>query len=166
MKALVVYESMFGNTEKLARAIAGGLAETADVTLSEVSAAPSAAGFDLLIVGSPTHAFGLSRPTSREEAARQGATPGRIGLREYLDHSVPLAGLAAAAFCSRMDKAMSGSAARKSDKRLRRLGCRVVSTPAEFRVSGMTGPLLDGEVDRARTWATSLLAVSTHGDRS
>ncbi|MFD0522602.1 hypothetical protein [Paractinoplanes durhamensis] len=61
---------------------------------------------------------------------------------------------------------MSGSAARKSDKRLRRLGCRVVSTPAEFRVSGMTGPLLDGEVDRARTWATSLLAVSTHGDRS
>jgi hypothetical protein len=68
--------------------------------------------------------------------------------------------MAAAAFCSRMDKPMSGSAARKSDKRLRRLGCRAVSTPAEFRVSGLTGPLLDGELDRARTWASSMLAVS------
>ncbi|MEU4240256.1 flavodoxin domain-containing protein [Actinoplanes sp. NPDC026619] len=166
MKALVVYESMFGNTAKLARAIADGLSETAEVTLTEVNAAPSAAGFDLLVVGSPTHAFGLSRPASREEAARQGAEPGPLGLREYLDTSVPLPGVAAAAFCTRMNKPMSGSAARKSAKRLRRLGCRVVSTPAEFRVSGTTGPLLESEADRARTWATSLLALSTTKERS
>jgi flavodoxin-like protein len=158
MRALVVYESMFGNTERLARAIADGLAETAEVTLAEVATTPAVTGYDLLIVGSPTHAFGLSRPSTRQEAERQGAKHANAGLREYLDHSPPLPGLAAAAFCSRMDKAMTGSAARKADKRLRRLGCRVVSTPAEFRVSGTSGPLLDGELDRARTWATSLLA--------
>ncbi|GAA0565978.1 hypothetical protein GCM10010172_57070 [Paractinoplanes ferrugineus] len=160
MRALVVYESMFGNTGKLARAIADGLSASAEVSLAEVSTEPAIDGFDLLVVGAPTHAFGLSRPASRAEAARLGAPPGGVGLREYLDTRGPLTGLAAAAFGSRMDKPLSGSAARKAGTRLHRLGCRLVSPPADFRVSGMTGPLLDGEQDRARSWATGLLGVA------
>jgi len=159
MKALVVYESMFGNTGRIARAIADGLAETAEVTLADVASAPPATGFDLLVAGAPTHAFGLSRPASREQAktsgpVRAGATG--TGLREYLAGSPPLTGLAAATFDTRVDKPITGSAARKADRRLRRLGCTMLVPPAGFRVAGTTGPLLAGEEDRARRWAASL----------
>ena len=67
MRALVVYESMFGNTEAVARAVADGLAEMHDVDLREVSQAPIAviARVDLIVVGGPTHAFSLSRPATR-----------------------------------------------------------------------------------------------------
>jgi hypothetical protein len=151
MKALVVYESLFGNTETIARAIADGLAGA--------FTAPSAEGFDLLVAGAPTHAFGLSRPSSREQAqqsgpVRAGAT--KAGLREYLATSPQLTGLAAAVFDTRVDKPITGSAARKAHRRLHRLGCRMLVPPAGFRVAGTTGPLLAGEEDRARRWAAAL----------
>ena len=68
MKALVVYESMFGNTAHIARAIGAGLAEGGVVvTIAKVDAvdADEVAGADLLIVGGPTHAHGLSSASSR-----------------------------------------------------------------------------------------------------
>ena len=162
MKALVVYESMFGNTETIARAIADGLGETCEVTLADVTAAPAAEGIDLLVAGAPTHAFGLSRPSSREQAKQSGAVRAGAtgaGLREYLATSPPLTGLAAATFDTRVDKPITGSAARKADRRLRRLGCRMLVPPGSFRVTGTTGPLLAGEADRARRWATVLAAT-------
>jgi len=166
MKALVVYESMFGNTETVARAVADGLAETCQVTVADVASAPSAEGMDLLVAGAPTHAFGLSRPSSREQAGRSGAVRAgatAAGLREYLAAAPPLTGLAAAAFDTRVDKPITGSAARKADRRLRRLGCRMLVPPAGFRVAGTAGPLLPGEADRARRWAAAL-AASLRGE--
>ena len=71
MRALLVYESMFGSTSEVARAVREGLtAEGVDVALHEVRSAPAAADadFDLLVVGAPTHAFSLSRPTTRRDA--------------------------------------------------------------------------------------------------
>ena len=159
MKALVVYESMFGNTETIARAIADGLADTCEVTLADVTTAPPADGVDLLVVGAPTHAFGLSRPSSREQAGHSGAVRAGAtgaGLREYLATSPPLTGVAAGAFDTRVDKPITGSAARKAHRRLGRLGCRMLVPPAGFRVAGTTGPLLAGEAERARGWAASL----------
>src|SRR4051812_30636188 len=132
MKALVVYESMFGNTETIARAIADGLAGAGEVTLADVATAPPAAGFDLLVAGAPTHAFGLSRPSSREQARHSGPVrPGatEAGLRESLATSPPLTGLAAATFDTRVDKPITGSAARKAHRRLSRLGCRMLVPP-------------------------------------
>ena len=167
MKALVVYESMFGNTETIARAIADGLAGTCEVTLADVRAAPSAEGADLLVAGAPTHAFGLSRPSSREQAERSGAVRAgavETGLREYLAAAPPLTGLAAAAFDTRVDKPITGSAARKAHRLLRRLGCRLLVPPGSFRVGGTTGPLLAGEADRARRWAT-VLATTLQRER-
>ncbi len=117
MKALVVHESMFGNTEKIARAIADGLAGTCEVTLADVSTAPAAEDIDLLVAGAPTHAFGLSRPSSRQQAEQNGTVrPGAAssGLREYLAASPPLTGVAAATFDTRVDKPITGSAARKA----------------------------------------------------
>jgi flavodoxin len=60
-RALVVYESMFGNTEAIAHAIAEGLSPHLSVELVEVSAAPiTLRDVDLLVTGAPTHAFGLT----------------------------------------------------------------------------------------------------------
>ncbi|MEU8663901.1 flavodoxin family protein [Actinoplanes philippinensis] len=161
MKALVVYESMFGNTAEIARAVADGLATCYDVTLAEVREMPPADGADLLVVGAPTHAFSLSRPATRADAARQGevrAGAEAVGVREYLDRSSRLDGLAATAFDTRADKPVTGSAARKAMRRLRRLGCRPVAPVESFRVTGMTGPLAAGELGRARQWAQSIAA--------
>ena len=67
MKALVVYESMYGNTRSVAEAIVEGLCETAEPRLVPVSEAKAAVheGADLLVVGGPTHAHGMSRPSTR-----------------------------------------------------------------------------------------------------
>lgn len=162
MRALVVYESMFGNSEAIARAVADGLGDVFDVTLADVSAMPSADGVDLLVVGGPTHAFGLSRPATRADASKQGtirAGAADVGLRDYLDVSPALTGIAAAAFDTRVKALVPGSAAHKAHRRLRRLGCRMLLPAESFRVNGMTGPLVDGEVERARRWATALAAT-------
>ena len=160
MKALVVYESLFGNTQAVARAVADGLGAAFEVRLAEAHEIPPTDGVDLLVVGGPTHAFGLSRPGTRQDAARQGEVrPGTVdvGIREYLDLSPMLPGLAAAAFDTKVDKPfLPGSAAHKAYRRLRRLGCRMVRPPESFRVHGTTGPMVAGELDRARTWAAEL----------
>ena len=89
LRALVVFESMFGNTEKVAAAVAHGLQlEGIDTGLLEVHAAPATLSpdVDLLVVGAPTHAFSMSRVSTREDAVRQGARPSArpSGLREWL----------------------------------------------------------------------------------
>ncbi|GAA2565046.1 flavodoxin family protein [Winogradskya consettensis] len=163
MKALVVYESMFGNTEQVARVIAERLQELTDVTLAHACEMPSAMNADLLVVGGPTHAFGLSRPATREDAARQGQVREEAvapGLREYLDVSPMLTGTAAAAFDTKINKSfIPGSAARSAQRQLRRLGCRILQPAESFLVNGTQGPLADGELDRARRWAADLAAA-------
>ncbi len=90
LRALVVFESMFGNTEKVAAAVAHGLQlEGIDTGLVEVHAAPATLSpeVDLLVVGGPTHGFSMSRVSTREDAVRQGAPAERatLGLREWLE---------------------------------------------------------------------------------
>jgi hypothetical protein len=164
MKALVVYESMFGNTEAIARAIADGLARHADATVADVRTMPSAAGADLVVVGGPTHAFSMSRPSTRQDAERQGQTrPGGVdvGMREWLDSSPMLTGVAAAAFDTKVNKPfVPGSAAQKAHRRLRRLGCRLVAPAETFRVTGTTGPLVTGEEERAERWAETVVVTA------
>jgi len=161
MKALIVYESMFGNTEIIAHAIAEGLGEVAEVTVAEARLIPSATGYDLVIAGGPTHAFGLSRPGTRQEAVKQGSTRSAgVGLREYLDVSPALTGVAAAAFDTKINKSwVPGSAAQRAHRRLRRLGCRMTADPESFRVTDTAGPLVAGEAERARRWAAKLGAA-------
>jgi flavodoxin len=161
MKALVVYESMFGNTASIARAVADGIGTHADVTLANVSTMPNAAGMDLVVVGGPTHAFGMSRPSTRQDAARQGASQsgaGEVGMREWLDHSPTLPGVAAAAFDTKIDKPfLPGSAAHKAYRRLRHLGCRLVVPAESFRVTDTAGPLVAGERERAERWGETVV---------
>ena len=75
MRAVVVYESMYGNTHLIADAIGTGLAEGFDVTVVPVADADKAvvAGADLVVVGGPTHAHGMSRSSTRQGAADAAA---------------------------------------------------------------------------------------------
>lgn len=162
MRALVVYESMFGSTRIIAEAIAIGLStQWVDVGASEVGTTrlPLDADIDLLVVGAPTHAFSLSRPETRSAAAEQATGPlisAGLGLREWLDQLPRDRDLAVAAFDTHADKKVPGSASRAAHRRLRRRGYHAI-LPAEcFYVAGMQGPLVDGEIDRARHWGAEL----------
>jgi hypothetical protein len=168
MRALIVVESMFGNTRQVAAAVAEGLAVHAAVETLEVADAPTAlpAGLDLLVVGGPTHAHGMTTRESRRSAAERangGQTQFRTGIREWLDSLAPAPpGVAAAAFDTRIrgPALLWGSAARETAQRLRRLGYPRAAEPASFFVRGPLGPVVDvvvaGEIDRARTWGELL----------
>jgi flavodoxin len=147
MKIIVVYDSKFGNTARLARAIATRLAAR---TLSASDATPiDLETADMLFVGGPTQAHGIS-PTLRRllEEVPKGA----------------LQGVRAAAFDTRLDRprALTGAAAKGLTKRLRQKGASVLAPGESFLVSGSEGPLAEGELERATGWA---VAVSARADR-
>lgn len=164
MRALVVFESMFGNTKAIAEAVVEGLSSRIDVEAVAVDSAPVRLPetVALLVVGGPTHAFGLSRPDTRSTAAAQAGSPvtsAAVGLREWLDRLAVPSGVRAAAFDTRVSRPrVPGSAARKVEKRLRGLGAEVVVPATTFWVRGTPGPLLDGEIERARQWGRNLAA--------
>ena len=163
MKALVIYESMFGNTETIARAVAGGMADRFDVTVADVRTMPRAAGMDVVVLGGPTHVFGMSRPTTREDAERQGGSRdgvAGVGVREWLDTAPRLPGIAATAFDTKIGRPLAGSAAGKAARRLRKLGCRLIVPPESFVVTGVDGPLAEGEQERARRWGEAVAAAA------
>ena len=170
MQALVVYESMFGNTAEVARAVADGLADHVKVTLREVSEAPRQPTdpCDLLVIGGPTHALSMSRPSTRADAVKQGAPPAveELGIREWLDglegsprHTKVVT------FDTRAEKArhMPGSAAKKAARTARKHGFSMAAKKKSFYVDGITGPLEPGETTRARAWGEKLGAELSGG---
>jgi hypothetical protein len=169
MRALVVVESSFGNTRAIASAVAEGLGRSMAVDVCDIGNAPSAVedDVDLVVVGGPTHAFGLSRPNTRADAARQAgdSTAPTIGVREWLA-SAPAGLRRAAAFDTRIDKGwVPGSAAHGIARRLKHLGATLVADPKSFRVVGTPGPLAAGELDRARRWGEQLATAIMVADR-
>jgi hypothetical protein len=165
MDAIVVYESVFGNTRAIAEAIAEGLGSVPVLAVHE--AATQRDAVDLLVVGGPTHMHGLSTARSRQVAAEgvreDGAghiEPGATdepGLRSWLGDLPPSAAHCVAAFDTRLDKSpwLTGVAARGIARRLRRGGLDVVATES-LLVEDSEGALLEGEVDRARAWGAEL----------
>lgn len=167
MTTLVVHESMFGNTRTVAQAIAAAL--PGPVVTVDVADAPSPlpAHVNLLIVGGPTHAFSMSRSSTRNDAVAQGAPrdDATRGIREWLTSLPPTPHVAVATFDTRVGKVrrLPGSAARSASRVVvrRRLG-RVIAVES-FYVHGVDGPLLAGEVDRAADWARSLAQDTVGG---
>lgn len=159
MATLVVYESMFGATRDVAHAVAEGLAAAGPVRVMEVTdlvGGPQAGALPddltLLVVGGPTHAFGMSRPGTRADAEKKyGPVISHTGVREWLEHLELPAGLVTAAFGTKLSSPLSGSAARGIGLRLRRLGGRLLLPPKDFYVPGTPG-LVAGELDAARAW--------------
>ncbi|WP_432477955.1 flavodoxin family protein [Nocardioides sp. GXQ0305] len=165
-RALVVYESMFGNTGAVAESVGSGLRTGGvDVELVEVGDAPAArdVACDLLVLGAPTHAFSLSRPGTRADAVRQGADESHAGpgLREWLGAAAHPTGdrPVVAVFDSRATKARRLPAAgRAAAKLARRHGFKVLGPPEAFLVEDVRGPLAEGELGRAQAWGTRLAA--------
>ncbi|MET0840457.1 MAG: flavodoxin domain-containing protein [Marmoricola sp.] len=163
--ALVVYESMYDNTAHVAEAIAQGL-ELGGMTVRvvNVTAAPAidTIDADLLVVGAPTHAFSLSRQSSREDAVQKGAKAERaqVGVREWLAAGRPSARSAtrlAAVFDTRVRKVRHLKAAASRARRvLGHLGFTLVERPMGFLVDDLKGPLVEGETDRALSWGLEL----------
>lgn len=162
MRALVVYESLWGNTERIARVVASELEAGMTVEIVDAASAPSTLDeYDLVVVGGPTHAFSMSRPATREAAVNNNGAPAAVvrGIREWLDSVVPVSrAIPAAAFDTRVDSPrLPGSAAKAARHELRSLGFDVAIKAKSFRVHGYEGPLVDGEVERAQAWSRDLL---------
>jgi menaquinone-dependent protoporphyrinogen IX oxidase len=172
MRALVVYESMYGNTHVVASNIADGLRGTHEVRLVPVAAATAdlVAEADLLVVGAPTHMHGMSTDSSRQ-AARKAAAKPESGLTLDPDADGPplrdwLSGLGsghvlAAAFDTRLAGApvLTGRASRGISRLLTRHGYRLIAAPESFTVT-KANTLADGESARARRWGEALAAAA------
>jgi Flavodoxin len=170
VRIAVIYESIYGNTGAIAEAIADGLRVHGDVTL-EPADDQAFMDVDLLVVGAPTHAHGLPTAMTRRgvEAAAQaaeekgqplesGPTP---AVRSFVDRLQKGTGRSAACFDTRFDKSplLTGSAAKTIAKKLGRLGYELVAPPESFFVLDSEGPLMDGELERAREWGASLIGT-------
>lgn len=175
-RAVVVYESMFGNSRLIAEAVALGIGTRVPVSVIHVADAPSTFGPDLalLVAGGPTHAMGMSRPSTRDDAHRRfpaEALRATDGLREWLDtlHRDTQhrdASPAVAVFDTRVHTPVYlGSAARGVARRLRHVGFDV-TTVTSFFVGGTTGPLDPGELTRARAWGVELADVAVRADQN
>lgn len=155
MKILVVYDSVFGNTEQIARAIGAALAGAGEVQVLRVTAVTSAhlAGVNLLLVGSPTRGF--------------AATPDLTAWLANLPAGA-LTGVRAVAFDTRIDANTIGFflarwlvASNYADKKMQKVllekGATAAAPSAGFIVKDREGPLREGELERASTWAKTLL---------
>ncbi len=170
VRALVVYELMFGNTRVVAEAVAAGIRTRIPVEMLEVGDAPRILPLDieLLVVGGPTHAHGMTKRELRADAGRRAGdrlVSRGIGIREWLsDLEPPARPIAAAVFDTRIKGPglLWGSAA-KSAAALLAGSFTLVRGPESFLVDGPTGPpfdrLLPREVERARAWAADLTAT-------
>lgn len=161
MNILVLYDSVFGNTEKIARAIAealiDSLEEGATVQLYQAGQlTPSQLeGHDLLVVGSPTRGF---RPTEDlanlldrlAPRALQGARVAVFDTRFKADEQKSL--------LTRFVVKTGGYAATRIADRLKKAGAALVVPPEGFYVADIEGPLNDGELERAAAWARQALA--------
>jgi hypothetical protein len=172
MRALVVYESMYGNTHVIAGNIADGLRGDYEVTLVPVAQATwdLVSDADLVVAGAPTHMHGLSSRSTRRMAAqaaakegsglRLAADAGGLGMRDWLKDLGRRNGLAAA-FDTRLNgvPAFTGRAGRPIARLLKRQGYRLIAAPESFVVDSQN-TLLDGEAARARRWGMTLGAMS------
>jgi flavodoxin len=135
---------MFGNTERIARAIAAELQNAGRTEIRSIQDGPSILPVtDLLVVGGPTRAHGMSAE-----------------MKNFLD-ALPVATLhqiSVAAFDTRLQwpVLLSGSAARGIANQLGRQGIHLIVEPESFFVDGREGPLLVGELEHAAIWAREL----------
>ncbi|UCD48914.1 MAG: hypothetical protein JSW27_15420 [Phycisphaerales bacterium] len=158
MKARVVYDSVFGNTEQIARSIGNALGVQNEVEILAVGAAQpeQLSDSELLAVGSPTRAF---RPT-----------PALTKLLKAIPKN-GLDGVRVAAFDTRIATAdinsrvlsvmvkLFGYAAAPIAKRLQNRGGELIITPEGFFVQDTEGPLKEGELERAAAWAQRITAT-------
>ena len=158
MKAIVIYDSQFGNTEKIAQAVRDALSDTAETRLMRASSvAPrDLMAADLLVVGSPTQRFHATEPVDRflKGASLHGihavAFDTRFDMNDVDSRTLRLAVKVAGD---------SAYAAPRIAAVLEKAGATMVATPEGFIVTDTEGPLREGELERAAEWARGLLTA-------
>ncbi|GAA2110736.1 hypothetical protein GCM10009841_33020 [Microlunatus panaciterrae] len=159
MHAVVVYESMFGDTQQVAEAVAAGMTDEMTVEVVEVSDAPHqlASDIDLLVIGAPSHAFSVSREHTRGEHAPRGQVSSGCAVREWLETLQHEGDVPFVAFDTKAAQpGLPGSATHAADRRLQLLGFQRLAPAETFFVSGVAGSLVTGEVARATRWGKVL----------
>jgi flavodoxin I len=158
MKRLVIYDSFYGNTEKVAQAIGGALGAPDDVAVVKVAAATvqQLQGVQLLIVGSPTRAFRPSPAIARFLAtipanALAGVRVAVFDTRMAIDDKTPAILRVLSGWFGYADKSMA--------RQLLRKGGQATVPSGGFIVKASEGPLKDGELDRAAEWARGIVAT-------
>lgn len=146
MKALVVYDSNYGNTQMIANAIAKQLGTKA-VNVADFSK-EDLKEIELLVVGSPINAWG---PTAKIKKFLNNLTDGDLDEVKV------------AAFDTRVKLFIHGDAAKKISKGLKKAGGKVIARPQGFIVEGTEGPLGQGEADKAIDWAKAIKDSSASG---
>lgn len=177
MRAVVAYESMFGNTREVADAIAAGLIEGATgwvVSVVHVAEAGEAQvkDADLVVVGGPTHVHGMTRASTRQGAAKMAGQPESgvtlepdalgEGVRDWLNAlGKSSVRRNAAAFDTRMPgpAALTGRASKGIAHALRHHGYELVAEPESFIVTKQN-VLQPGEAERAKLWGARLAATT------
>jgi flavodoxin I len=145
MKALIIYDSLYGNTEQIAKAIGQGMG--GEVKVARVGeAGPGEIGaYDLLVIGSPT----------------QGGKH-TVAMKAFLDNLAPdaLQKKRAAVFDTRIKtklvKIFGYAAGRMADALVGK-GVGLVAPAEGFLVKGTKGPLVEGELERAAAWGKKVI---------
>jgi hypothetical protein len=163
MRAIVVYESHYGNTEKIARAIAEGIGPDAQALNTSEATAGIVATADLVVAGAPIMALRLPSDSTIATIANdpKAPVPGDVShpsLRTWLDHLEPSNAVPAASFETKL-RWSPGGATGGIDQRFRRAGFRTVARSGKFVVTSPYGPLRDGEIERARAWGHELVVA-------
>lgn len=161
MKAIVVYESLWGNTAAIGRAIAEGIGENTQAVTTSDATADALAGADLVVVGAPV--LGFSLPTENMRSNLR-ANPGKAPSPPDLEHPSVRAWMTAlpkgggsrfAAFETRIWWSPAG-ATKAIERAMQGAGYRVLGKAQRFIVTGGYGPLKEGELERARQWGAQL----------
>jgi hypothetical protein len=162
MKAIVVYESHWGNTAAVAQAIAEGLGPDARALDTDAATGAALESVSLIVAGSPVIAFALPRESMKLQIAgdSKAPTPPDVShplLRSWLD-DLPAGRGWGAAFETRIWWSPRGATGTIESK-LKRAGYPRLAKGERFIVSGAYGPMKDGELDRARAWGAELAGL-------
>ena len=159
MKAMVVYDSVFGNTGKIARAIGHALGSPEDVKMLKVGEVmpEQLAGLALLVVGSPTRQFGPTGATTNflKSIPKDGLKGVKVAAFDTRFTVSAIEEVRILAFFVRI----FGYAAKPIADRLKKKGGELVVPPEGFYVGDTEGPLLEGELERAAEWARRIGSI-------
>lgn len=137
MKAVVVYDTKFGNTEQVAKGIAkvlnGDIIIVTNVDFTKLK------DYDIFAFGCPTHAWNMSKGMKQ-------------ALNSLKGHSFK--GKRAAAFDTKYKSRFAGSAAKKIQSKLKKLDFEIAMDPVSFIVTGSEGPLAEGEMEKTKVFST------------
>lgn len=164
MHAVIVYESLWGNTAAVARAVAEGFGPGARALTTDEATPAVVADADVLVVGAPVIAFGLASDKTREGIGhpdKHADNPPDVAhpsVKSWLA-SLPAGRGFAAAFETRLWWSPRGATG-AIEHGLRAAGYRIVEKAEKYIVVGSYGPLRDGELDRARAWGRSLAELA------